>query len=721
LDLYATLVEIRRSTVKMDDYMVKQSLLHSATAFLTEPANLGIEAPSSEGKTYPVVETVKLLPPDCVWFLAGLSPTALAHDFGELVDAETKEPLKPKLMELQNKLEELRGTKDKEARQRRRELQSEIQKLMAKAAYLVDLENKILLFLDRPNPETLQRLYPILSHDVWEASYRYTDRKSKGPLRTVHVILRGWPVAVFIRTRGEGEGDAWQQTVSRFTIISPRMGSEKYRKAIKLRAMMRGLPAPTLFEVLGLDKESWARQALEMVRKRLTEIKMRVRDATGNQKANMFWIPFYAKIGEGFPADMGRRMRDSDRFLALMQAHAALNVFSRPRLVYPNGTEYIICTRDDFKEVAGLYFSDEEKAIILTGLPRHILEFFEKVLLTKWKAKTGGEKLTVSELVEAVPKALGKTLSDNTIRKLYLPPLENAGFVSLEPDPDDKRRYIVQVLKESPINTNQEKTGENVIFSKSLNFSLQELKEAWNELIQIRDSGSDSKNDFSSSLSPRNPRIEDYDGKELTIEDLYEKYFILEQESESRIQKSENLAPSGESEEKKMESGENHVISHNFLRVVGEAKGGSCEICNERPAELIVEIEGMGRRYACMKCVEEAKKEDEKTMVPAKEEAKGGEEKEHKMLSDNKLTDYIKKIPIPKPEPKNEKSDISRTCGDCLHFGTQRCLREHPELIQLGAHYASDCQGFTPRMPEEAKDEGEGEGEGGEGGEGGGG
>jgi len=59
--------------------------------------------------------------------------------------------------------------------------------------------------------------------------------------------------------------------------------------------------------------------------------------------------------------------------------------------------------------------------------------------------------------------------------------------------------------------------------------------------------------------------------------------------------------------------------------------------------------------------------------------------------------------PGPEPSPISKNPDVSKVCGNCLHFGTQRCLREHPELIQLGAHYASECQGFTPRMPEEGE------------------
>jgi|GEM_PF-3428879 len=497
LDLFDRLVEIRRSTVKEDDYMVKMALLHMVTAYLTEPANLGVEAPSSEGKTYPIVETARLFPQSDIWYLAGLSPTAIAHEHGVLVDAETREPIEPEILKIQARLREV---KDKFER---RELREELLKLTSKAAYLVDLENKILIFLDRPHHETLQKLYPILSHDVYEADYKFTDRKAKGPLKTVHVILRGWPIAIFIRTRGESTEDEWIQTVSRFTTVSPSMGERKYRAAIEFKAMLRGTPIQILNPMLGLDEELWARNALEAVKDRLIEIKRKVR-AHGNPKASMFWIPFHKFIGRFFPAETGRRMRDADRFLALLQAHAAINVFSRPRLVFADGTEYVIVTREDFEEVCSLFFSEEEVMTILTGLSKAVTDFFRKVVLPVWRDKG---TFTVSDLVGVVPKALDKTIGDDTIRRHYLRALKNAGFITSEPDPSDRRREIYRVLVEDVKNTSKYRQ-----LVDAANFSLEMLREAWNELR---------------SMSAETPDFImcDFNGEKLSIERLYELYF----------------------------------------------------------------------------------------------------------------------------------------------------------------------------------------------------
>ena len=517
--------------------MIKQNLLHMVSAYTTEPGNLGVEAPSSEGKTHPTVETSKLFPSADVLYLVGLSPTALAHDHGVLVDFETKEPLQPKLREIDIELSSLNGRK-KEDKQRIRELKAKRAELLANSAYLVNLENKILLFLDKPHPETLQRLYPILSHDVYESTYKFTDRKGRGPLRSVNVILHGWPVAVYCRTLGEKDPDLWEQTTSRFTTTSPRMNPRKYREAVKLKATTRGLPGPILVKKLRLDQEDWARRALTRVREKLVSIKEAVRSETGYPKASMFWIPFYEKIGEGFPADVGRRMRDSDRFLASLQSHAAINVFSRPRLVFPNGTEYIICTREDYDEVTGLFFNEEDKLTILTGLSRNVIIFFQKVVLPLWREKKS-EGLTASDLVDGCIRNLKKSLSDNTIRRHYIKPLENAGFISYEQDPNNKVRKLVKVLK-----VDVEETGKNVLLPNALNFSLEDLKKAWKELTQI-------------CASEPPPKIINYDGRELTLEELYEMYY-QETGNDAHIEKERKQAVTEEQDVEKTGKNEKH-------------------------------------------------------------------------------------------------------------------------------------------------------------------
>ena len=72
--------------VKRDEVLKRITFLSIMSAWAEHPINLFLRGPSSTGKTYNVTQAVKYLPADKVLLLGGLSPTALVHDFGTLVD-----------------------------------------------------------------------------------------------------------------------------------------------------------------------------------------------------------------------------------------------------------------------------------------------------------------------------------------------------------------------------------------------------------------------------------------------------------------------------------------------------------------------------------------------------------------------------------------------------------------------------------------------------------
>ena len=183
--------------------------------------------------------------------LGGLSPTALAHDYGILVDEDDK-PLQPRLDRLND---ELRQEKDRNEKRRIRE---EVLALWKRAKYVIDLEDKILIFLEDPRADTWARLRPILSHDVEEVTYKFTDRVSRGaPMRTVTTSLRGWPVAIYFRAVGKASS-FWDQMATRFTVISPEMSQHKYGDAIEFIAERKGLPHQVFAIKHGLDEREHA-------------------------------------------------------------------------------------------------------------------------------------------------------------------------------------------------------------------------------------------------------------------------------------------------------------------------------------------------------------------------------------------------------------------------------------------------------------------------------
>jgi hypothetical protein len=100
-----------KKTVKQEDSLVRQICYTGLSAYTNDPINLGIIAPTSEGKTYPVIESIKLFPKEDVWLIGKMSTKMLVRQKGTLVD-ENNELLKPKIKQLKKDIENAKKDKD---------------------------------------------------------------------------------------------------------------------------------------------------------------------------------------------------------------------------------------------------------------------------------------------------------------------------------------------------------------------------------------------------------------------------------------------------------------------------------------------------------------------------------------------------------------------------------------------------------------------------------
>ena len=146
--------------------------------------NILLNAPSSTGKSYIPTEIVKLFPEEDVRIIGYCTPTAFFHDYG-VWDNEKK-------------------------------------------TMTVDLENKIILFLDQPHNMLLERLRPLLSHDKKEIPIKITDKTDKGGLRTKNIVLRGFPSVVFCKAGLKVD----EQESTRTLMLSPEQDQVKIKNAI---------------------------------------------------------------------------------------------------------------------------------------------------------------------------------------------------------------------------------------------------------------------------------------------------------------------------------------------------------------------------------------------------------------------------------------------------------------------------------------------------------
>ncbi len=148
------LIDVLGLTIKKDEENKIVSFLCQLSAYTDScQFNISFNAPSSTGKSFIPTEIARLFPAQDVKEIGYCSPTAFFHDTGEY-----------------NK--ELEG-------------------------YMVDLSRKILIFLDQPHTQLLERLRPVLSHDQKEIRLKITDKSQKHGLRTKNVIVKGFPAVIF--------------------------------------------------------------------------------------------------------------------------------------------------------------------------------------------------------------------------------------------------------------------------------------------------------------------------------------------------------------------------------------------------------------------------------------------------------------------------------------------------------------------------------------------
>ena len=98
-----------KKTVKCEDALIRQVLYTGFSAYVEDdPINLGILAPTSEGKTYAITESLQYFPDDDVVYIGQMSPKVLVRQKGILIDKKTGEPIKDKLQELRTKFRDLK-------------------------------------------------------------------------------------------------------------------------------------------------------------------------------------------------------------------------------------------------------------------------------------------------------------------------------------------------------------------------------------------------------------------------------------------------------------------------------------------------------------------------------------------------------------------------------------------------------------------------------------
>jgi hypothetical protein len=294
-------------------------------------------------------------------------------------------------------------------------------------SYVLDLSRKILIFLDQPHYELLERLRPLLSHDERELRYNITDKSEKHGLRTKNVIIRGFPTVIFCSAKLTMN----EQEATRCLLLSPEVTQEKIREAVFLKAMKKGNP---------LEYQSMLENFPE--RKNLAERIRLIKEA----RISYVIIRNYDEVAQRFLDTFGgdklkpRYTRDIGGLISLIQANALLNLFWRER--DSNGNIY--ANQEDIKVGFEMYAEIADSQEL--GLPPYVYQVFHEVFKPLF-SQYENEKdfLTCKEIEKRYYEVYGKTLSESKLRREIIPCLESAGLISSEPDPHDRRRTVIHL------------------------------------------------------------------------------------------------------------------------------------------------------------------------------------------------------------------------------------------------------------------------------------
>ncbi len=392
------LLDILGLTIKRDAENKLITFLCLLSAYTEDSQlNVSFNAPSSSGKSYIPTEIARLFPEEDVKELGYCSPTSFFHATGKF---------------------------DKD-----------------KNGYIVDMERKIYIFLDQPHQQLLAHLRPLLSHDKKEVRLEITDKSQKSGLRTKVIFLRGFPAVVFCTATLQVD----EQESTRFILLSPETHQEKIREAIHEKVRK---------ETNRAAYQQWLDENPErsLLKKRILAIKQEgITDIriTNPEKVERLFLESAKHLRP-------RHSRDIGRVVDIIKLHALLNLWFRNR----EGAT-LDCNDGDIEEAFKVWDAISESQEL--DLPPFVYQVFKEILLPAWaekveKAKRLGRAplgLDKREIAQRHFQVYGRPLPDWMMRQQILPMLDNAGLISQEKDPDDKRKILVYPTEPLTISDDQ--------------------------------------------------------------------------------------------------------------------------------------------------------------------------------------------------------------------------------------------------------------------------
>jgi len=418
--------EILGTTIKADDTNKRILFLNMLLNYTEEDQqNIAFNAPSSTGKSYLALQIADYFPEEDVLALGYTSPKAFFHELGEQV-REDGTPLQPRdefvnenldaWVKLHPKPESGEGVTDwkEELKAERRRLKiewDEIPKL-----YLVNLERRIIIFIDQPHDQLLQYLRSLLSHDRKRIRIKIADKTREGRNRTKTIELVGYPTVIFNSTRFS----LAEQERTRLWLLSPEMTQTKLRGSIKL---LGDRLANRLSFRKALDADEGRRRLKRLVAavKAAGIQQILIRDEDRDRIVKRF-LDEHRNLAP-------RLQRDFPRLVALCKAHALLNFMDRQRTADGG----LWANRSDVDLGYELYSKISESNEL--GIPPQVYRLYnERIKPVFDKGGSLSRRELAREYFNLYKTRIGKKALKRTVDLLL-----ETGLAVEQPDPDDKR------------------------------------------------------------------------------------------------------------------------------------------------------------------------------------------------------------------------------------------------------------------------------------------
>ncbi len=346
-----------------------------------DQVNVGFQEQSSAGKSYIPLEVSVYFPKEEVKRIGGATPTAFTYEQGKWDEA--------------------------------------------RKAVIVDLEGKILIFLDMPDYRLLERLRPLLAHDWKEIEYKTTDKSQKHGLRTKTAIIRGYPSVFFCTTKTDPD----EQEKTRLILVSPATDQTKIDESLKLTALRKGNYGRYRKEILEDPSRLWLSNRIAAIRQFGIKQIILPEDGAG----------LYKKFRASHPYLLARHQRDFPRIISFVKSHALLNCFHRERVMNGHGDKpaAILANKADIDAGLALYKLIESSNEL--GLSPYTYRIYEQVIQPLLDSEKGIRR---KEFRRKFFSVFHKVLPERQEYSI-LSQIEAAGLITQEPDPDDKRQNLI--------------------------------------------------------------------------------------------------------------------------------------------------------------------------------------------------------------------------------------------------------------------------------------